>query len=642
MENNLNQINQWIPVMYNPFYQMMVMNPPYMNYGYYQSMPNMIQPSINNINTYFQNHNLNNNHNMNIDIINQNNNNMHKQAQKLNKNIFNQAHRFKKINEINKPLSVDENNSNQQQSVGNKNNSDEMDKKEKTKFIHKFSPSNSSENNKPHDFLNKIVKTKIQMKFKNNKLKNMHMEIQNKLQEQVTQLKHIFPGIKTIDFIFEKQKNHDQSIENISKKSFYEENFIHQNIFNNSNLKLSQENHVKILDLLKETIYGINKNIEKDINLNKEQKFIKQFSLQMPISDEHFHSLKFHFKLKFCCFIFSKFFDLKKVEKMYQLIYTFINFFEFLMKDSNTELISENYFYEDTIISSIFNLSISTKLEKMRIYYFIKKILIYVNCHLDTFNQFIDYKLGNTKDLSEHFSLLFIKQKKQKSRITINKNLKEMNLETLVANLSISKIQLFIFFSKINFDDFTKPQVIKFKTSPDSPQHTITLNVFERDKIICGKNRRKDEKIKFAFKGIRNRLFQNFCQKDKIKTPAKILKKKFNKKYLLNNEEAIKYFYNNELSKTDLYHLKDLHTLQKNMLKYKNSNYVGDMLEISIFSKPNDLLMQDFSSFSNFEKLLFHPQSKVSWFLQDILSTVPAFEKFFVFPANKVIKRIKK
>lgn len=631
---------------------MMMIVPPFMNYGSYMVEPNMMQPLPNHMNHPYFNHQVLENQNMNLNMMNQNNNIIQEQAKKLNNNLFKQTHRFQKINEINKPLSVEENNSNQEKNLTNKNNSDEMDKKEKPKYDQKFSPSNSpdnhNDNNKSDHFLNKMIKTKIQMKFKNNKINNMHLEIQNKIKEQVNQLKYSFPGIKTIDFIFENHNNLNDSLENdndnenTSKNSFYQENFLHQNIFENSNLKLNEQNHINILQSLKDVIYQIQKNIDKDVKSSQEQIFIQLFSLQIPISNDQFYSLNFHFKIKFCCFIFSKFFDLKKIDSMYQQIYPFINFYEFLMKNPNKESLLDNFFYEDTIISSIFDLSTSTKPEKIRIYYFIKKILIYLNSHLDTFNEFLDYKLGNTTELSEQFSDLFIKQKKQKYKININENYKSMNLEKLILNISMPKIQIFIFFSKINMNDFPKPQTIKFKTDSQSDEHVITLNSFEKDKILCGKSRRKDEKIKYAFKGIRNRLYQNFCQKDKIKTPAKILKKKFNKKYLFDNEKAINYFYNNELSKSGLYCLKELTLLRKDMINYKNNNYIGDMVQISIFSKPNELLLQDCPSFSNFEKLLFHPQSKVSWFLQDILSTIPAFESFFIFPADKIIKRIKK
>ena len=96
------------------------------------------------------------------------------------------------------------------------------------------------------------------------------------------------------------------------------------------------------------------------------------------------------------------------------------------------------------------------------------------------------------------------------------------------------------------------------------------------------------------------------------------------------------------MSKKNLFRLAKCTRLTQTINKFKNDEYIKEMLEICVYRKSEDFLTSKIS-FQDFFKLLFDRQSKHTWIFQDILNSISSFEQFFVFNnLRKTISKTKK
>ena len=129
----------------------------------------------------------------------------------------------------------------------------------------------------------------------------------------------------------------------------------------------------------------------------------------------------------------------------------------------------------------------------------------------------------------------------------------------------------------------------------------------------------------------------------RVQVPQSLyLQNSINSRFLHGDLPAIKYFYSNDLSKKNLFRLAKCTRLTQTINKFKNDEYIKEMLEICVYRKSEDFLTSKIS-FQDFFKLLFDRQSKHTWIFQDILNSISSFEQFFVFNnLRKTISKTKK
>lgn len=216
----------------------------------------------------------------------------------------------------------------------------------------------------------------------------------------------------------------------------------------------------------------------------------------------------------------------------------------------------------------------------------------------------------------------------------IDSTLLTLSIEELTARINFAHLQSFIVLSQVEFIPNKKSKAVQF-LNPESLEDTVTcdpltikITLEERENILCGKQKRKDERIKFVFKTLRKTLIKTYKNKTKHTDKIEDLKKRFNLKYFNFDEESIKTYYSNDLSKRTLSHLKRHPLLMKKLKWAYEKEYIGQQVDSICFRKMDDRFANK-SNLDLFCKSLFDRQSKHSWNLLDIIYSLVTFEKFF-------------
>jgi hypothetical protein len=437
------------------------------------------------------------------------------------------------------------------------------------------------------------------------------------------------------------------------------------NVIRNSLLYDSYKvEHKNILFQTSKIVFQILNTINFSNNISFEKNFFCLFNLQIPIDKNQFKNLSCSSKVKILCYLFCKYFKKSVISTIYETFYEEIDITE-ICSDNRAKSVSNSKIIFDGTDSLKSKEEISLGHEELQKinkevdlslmfpdcskekpnYLLIRKLLILLNHQLNLFNDYLLLKLGKDsgfKSLNRNLQKIkkaVIKQQMNEEVFKIDQKYLRMNIEELVDAVSINQLQLFVAIANV---DFLPKRISKnvYVSMEDSTKLNFEMTVFEREFLLIPKIKRKDEKIKFVFKSIRKQLFNDFKMKSKNNHSVLKTKKNFNSKYLHDCEEAIKYFYSNDLSKKKLKIMAHCTRLIHNMKTYKNEKYIKDQIEISIYRKSEDFLNKNNLKFAEFKKILFDRQSKHTWILQDILNAIPSFESFFVF--SKYRKRIKK
>ena len=464
------------------------------------------------------------------------------------------------------------------------------------------------------------------------------------------------------------EQNHCNSISLISTSENFdleaqqtiEENL--SNVVKNSLLFDSHKSdHKKILFQTNKIVFQILNSINFSNSISFEKNFFRLFNLQVPIDSKLFKNLNCGSKVKIFCYLFCKYFRKNIISLLYESFYEEVNIPEICSDNrSKSTTTSKKYFLDvseeplrgdpqeglppvlgKVDLSSIFPDSKNEVFDWL----LIRKLLILLLHQLRLFNDYLRIKLGSVSPFESCRSTVqklrhcLDNQMMTEEQFAIDSSLLGLNLAQLVDRISIWDLQLFVALSNVDFLPKRTSKIVCFMNRQKEMKE-FEMTIFERDSLLIPKVKRKDEKIKFVFKSIRKQLFNEFKLKSKNNHSVEKTKRLFNNKYLHGKEDAIKYFYSNDLSKKKLKVLNECSRLIHNMKSYKSEKYIKDQVEISIYRKSEDFLNNKKLNLADFKKILFDRQSKHTWILQDILNSIPAFETFFVFPRNR--KRIKK
>ena len=438
------------------------------------------------------------------------------------------------------------------------------------------------------------------------------------------------------------------------------------NVLKNSLLyESSRSNHKSIIQQTIQIVFQILNSINFSNSISFEKNFFRLFNLQVPIDVKLFSNLTQGSKIKILCYLFCKYFKKNIISLLYEDFYDQVNISEICSDNRSKPKRKSDEFFLDVSesknppgsqpprppaeadvkgavkLSSIFPNFEDNSFDWL----LIRKLMILLVHQLRLFKDYIGLKLGATQDFKSgaetvrKLKACIYNQTLCDEQFEIDEASLRLSLSELVARVSIRDLQLYVAISNVDFLPKRTTKMVFF-VDQKNEKCQFEMTLFERDSLLLPKIKRKDEKIKFVFKSIRKQLFNEFKLQSKNNNSVSKTKKLFNAKYLNGNEEAIKYFYSNDLSKKKLKILNNCNRLIYNMKNYKNEKYIKDQVEISIYRKSEDFLNRKQMEFCEFKKILFDRQSKHTWILQDILNSIPAFEAFFVF--SRLKKRIKK
>lgn len=216
----------------------------------------------------------------------------------------------------------------------------------------------------------------------------------------------------------------------------------------------------------------------------------------------------------------------------------------------------------------------------------------------------------------------------------VDSNLLKLNIKNLVQRVNLAQLQNFIVLSQIEFLPNKKSKTITFfnpenlEGGPAERPIRVNITFEERENILCGKQKRKDERIKFVFKTLRKTLIKAFKEKTKHTDKIEDLKNRFNSKYFSGDKESIRTYYSNDLSRRTLCHLLRHPNLMKKLRWAYRKEYLGQQIDSICFRKMDDRFANKLS-LEMFCKSLFDRQSKHSWNLLDIIYSLITFQNFF-------------
>jgi hypothetical protein len=617
-------------------------------------------------------------------------------AQKLNQDLHNQNVRNIRLKENGAFWSI--NQKNQTQNIHNfeiikKGGSEENPNKEKQICPGIDGSSFDSKNQQSNQYLrrykdsedsgSKYMNIQINIEFDQNNIENTKKNFKHVINENLKLIQSTMPEISNIKILFadsntstpkiNSEVKSDQvinkSISLISTSEAFDleaKTTIEQNLWNvlkNSLLfDSSKQNHKDIVNQTSKIVFQILNSINFSNNISFEKNFFRLFNLQIPIDKKLFFNLHYGSKIKILCYLFCKYFKKNIISLLYEEFYEDVNIPE-ICSDNRSKAMSSSVYFLDVSESKEKQLAkenksyleIQNKINLSTIFpntednqlnwLLIRKLIILLIQHLALFKDYLKIKLRdetnfqNNKTTIEKLKSIIESQMMCEDQFEIDTSLLKLNLVDLVNKVSISDLQLYVALSNVDFLPKNTSKRVFF-LNEQKEKNEFEMTQFERESILMPKIKRKDEKIKFVFKSIRKQLFNEFKLKSKNNHSVSKTKQLFNTKYLNKSEEAIKYFYSNDLSKKKLKILNECNKLVYNMKNYKNEKYIKDQVEISIYRKSEDFLNKTQMDLNEFKKILFDRQSKHTWILQDILNSIPAFEVFFVFPRHK--KRIKK
>lgn len=597
-------------------------------------------------------------------------NHLKKNAKKLNQDLINQNQRK---NNYHMTKSADRKQLDLNQVVispkGNKNNSEEIkkiynnqersrenDKETESDISPEFTNINNKKNNIESEEMSIInnLDAHVHFSFKEYLCHNMKEKLKNAITNNLKNIKDKMDQIKDFKIVFNDSKKNSKQFENQSQINKSSKKYSLSPDSSNLDTSVMSHYHKILFNVLENSVINFNesfsynnyqtqtiktihkllKTIPFNTALEIKNNFFKIFNIQIPIKQETFNLLSISNQIKIYIYFFGKHFNRKNFFSIYESFMPEIDLVEIMKTLNNyTNINYDNrYYIEDPDIYNIFNEQ-NNKTINMLI---IKKTIICIIQHLTTFHDFIKIKSENSKKYRscknnfENLKKIIYLQELGEKELKINTDLLQLPLNQLIKMISIQEFQLFISISNVDFLPKRNSRVVSYL---DENENNINfeLSIFEREFIFCSKVKRKDEKIKFVFKSIRKQLYILFSHKHRNNIAASKLKQLFNDRYLNGNKKAIKYFYSNDISQSGLMILKNFNRLIKNIRDYKDKCFISDQLEICVFRKSEDFLVKQNSNFNDFFKMIFDRQSKHTWILQDILNSLPVFEKFFDF-----------
>lgn len=517
---------------------------------------------------------------------------------------------------------------------------------------------NSSEQkNNLENSLKKKINTNIQFFIKNSEVSNLENELRDELNSELIKIQEEFPEIKSYNLILQNNKNLEDSLKNTSnlespslnsdknvktlKKTEEKIEKMLFNIFENTILKNLQ--NIRNKNFKNQIIFQILKIYSSDLfslQKNFSSNFFKWFNLGLPIPHDLFQEISISNKTKLLTYLFSKYINLSQVQYLYN-----INLHQKVDEHKNLDL-------DEFIMPDLHNyLKIQSLEETKSNQIFLKKILSLLIHQLNIFKIYLDLKSNENKNDQNKISDFLNEQKNTlidyinfqediKKNFLYDQNLKKESFESLVNKIDIRDLQIYIIISNISFSCGLKKKSKIVHYVKDDIKYSFNLSKFERDFLLGGKPKRKDEKNKFVFRSVRKKILFKFKWSLKKKINLKKIKRLFNDKYLNSDEDAIKYFYGNELSSRNLNIIADCKRLIKKMKECLYTHYLPDQIKNCLQRKSEEIFDEYNLLDSKFIVLLEDLKTRHSWNLQDLIDAIPSFEHFFVF-SNKT-KRIKK
>lgn len=544
-----------------------------------------------------------------------------------------------------------------------------------------------SENNNNEERDANYMNVQINVEFDPSNIEMTKKQFKNIINENLQAMQSSILNVKNIKVLFaesynstpqvsselksDQQKSHSISLISTSEKFDLEaQQTLKENLWNvirNSLLYDSYKiEHKNILFQTSKIVFQILNTINFSNNISFEKNFFCLFNLQIPIDLRFFKNLSPNSKVKILCYLFCKYFKKGIISTIYEDFYEEVSISEICSDNRAKSNINSKIFYvdiqgskesareetEEKVFPHLNQIENEIDIETIfpdcqnnsNDYILIRKLLILLIHQINLFKDYLRIKLGEDSGFKSPKSSIrklrqtIINQQMNDTLFSIDPTYLLMSIPQLLDTVSIRDVQLYVAISNVDYIPKRISKIVHFVM--EDKKVNFEMTIFERDFILIPKIKRKDEKIKFVFKSIRKQLFNDFKMKSKNNHSVLKIKKMFNIKYLHGNEESIQYFYSNDLSKKKLKILSNCNRLIHNMKVYKNEKYIKDQIEISIYRKSEDFLLNEQMRVADFKKILFDRQSKHTWILQDILNAIPSFETFFVF--SKYRKRIKK
>ena len=179
---------------------------------------------------------------------------------------------------------------------------------------------------------------------------------------------------------------------------------------------------------------------------------------------------------------------------------------------------------------------------------------------------------------------------------------------------------------------------------------SVEVWLIEVDDILMGKRKRSDELIKFAYKGLRKRIFKKFKnelpKEDRIikrnkRGPSllKLQKRQFREFLFDMDEEMGNIFWDEHMTKKKIGCLRENKTFMRLINQYSKNKLVLESVEENIWLK-SEVCLQKGVSLEKFMKSMLTKEKKNGWIIQNILNAVE--ELFYCLPENiRKMKRIK-
>lgn len=218
---------------------------------------------------------------------------------------------------------------------------------------------------------------------------------------------------------------------------------------------------------------------------------------------------------------------------------------------------------------------------------------------------------------------------KMKSKIKIDSDWLQMNLESLIAMFDIRDFMSFLVLAHTNIPK--KKKKLKFIINHKNEKIKFEYSIREQVNLLCCKIKRKDELIKFSFKFIRRQILKQFQEENKYKLDKSDklkIKQIFYSKFLNNNNEAIQYFESFDLSRKGLNVLSKYSFLKEMMVKFCFNHYIEAMINDYIYRKSDQIFEEDLN-FSVFLTEVLSRQHRHSIVVQGVINSLEQFIEFF-------------
>ena len=209
-------------------------------------------------------------------------------------------------------------------------------------------------------------------------------------------------------------------------------------------------------------------------------------------------------------------------------------------------------------------------------------------------------------------------------KLPLCKSLLKLTFPQLLSKIQIKDLYFYLNLNRIYVDKKIGPFYFKlFKKQPN----LFNINIINKAEIICSKNKRKDEIMKFAFKFLRKKILLKFGidQENEFNTQIN-LKNEFNKKILLNNKILIEKFYTYNVSKKDIKELKKFPNIFNILKEYFEESLMQDLIKMISEFDHSDYTI---SNKTEFLKTFFCNQQKRSLILQDVIIIYNIFSEVF-------------